>query len=39
MPHQEAVMEIRWNHALDRELERARESGKPILLDFSAAPM
>jgi hypothetical protein len=32
-------MQIRWNHDFDRELERARESGKPILLDFSAAPM
>lgn len=32
-------MEIRWSHDFDRQLEIARESGKPLLLDFSAAPM
>lgn len=32
-------MQIHWTHDFDRELERAREAGKPILLDFNAAPM
>jgi|RhiMetdeSRZDD1v2_1073273.scaffolds.fasta_scaffold176063_4 hypothetical protein len=31
--------EIAWSHDFDRELERARELHKPILLDFTAAPM
>jgi hypothetical protein len=32
-------MEIHWNHDFDRQLENARKAGKPVLLDFSAAPM
>ena len=30
---------ITWSHDFDRTVEKAREAGKPILLDFSAAPM
>lgn len=32
-------MDIPWNHDFDEVLEDATGSGKPILLDFSAAPM
>lgn len=32
-------MQIDWSHDFDTALERARKQGKPILLDFSAAPM
>lgn len=32
-------MPIQWNHDLEAQLSRARETEKPILLDFSAAPM
>ena len=32
-------MEIHWNHDFDHQLEIARDAGKPVLLDFSAAPM
>lgn len=32
-------MSIQWNHDLEAQLARAREGKKPILLDFSAAPM
>lgn len=32
-------MSIRWNNDFDEQLNRASGSGKPILLDFSAAPM
>jgi hypothetical protein len=32
-------MSIRWNDDFDDQLNRATESGKSILLDFSAAPM
>lgn len=32
-------MEIRWQHDFDRALEQARAANKPVLLDFSAAPM
>ena len=31
--------EIAWAHDFDRELARARELHKPVLLDFTAAPM
>ncbi len=32
-------MAINWRHDIDRVLEDAREQRKPVLLDFSAAPM
>ena len=32
-------MSIQWNNDFDQQLERASASGKPVLLDFSAAPM
>lgn len=32
-------MAISWNHDFDAQLREAGESSKPILLDFSAAPM
>lgn len=32
-------MPIQWNHDLEAQLARARKGEKPILLDFSAAPM
>lgn len=32
-------MAIEWNRDFDAQLTRAREADKPILLDFSAAPM
>lgn len=35
----EATMAIQWKHDLDAALQRARDAEKPILLDFSAAPM
>lgn len=38
-PTEEDPMSIGWNDDFDEQLNRAAESGKPILLDFSAAPM
>lgn len=32
-------MNIAWRHDIDRVLADAKASHKPILLDFSAAPM
>ena len=32
-------MEITWRHDVDAALEEARRTNKPVLLDFSAAPM
>jgi len=32
-------MSIDWKHDFDAALERAGELDRPILLDFSAAPM
>lgn len=32
-------MNISWRHDIDRVLEEAREQRRPVLLDFSAAPM
>ena len=32
-------MEIQWTDEVDAALETAKENGKPLLLDFSAAPM
>ena len=31
-------MEITWRHDVDRALEDAKAQGRPVLLDFSAAP-
>jgi hypothetical protein len=31
--------EIQWVDGFDQALARARELGRPVLLDFSAAPM
>jgi hypothetical protein len=33
------IMDINWNKDVDAALRQASESGKPALLDFSAAPM
>lgn len=32
-------MPIQWSHDFEGALESARRQGRPILLDFSAAPM
>jgi hypothetical protein len=32
-------MAISWRHDIDRVLQDARARQKPVLLDFSAAPM
>ena len=32
-------MEIQWQKDVDEALRDAKESGRPLLLDFSAAPM
>ena len=32
-------MEIRFRHDVDKVLEEAKQQGRPVLLDFSAAPM
>ena len=32
-------MEIQWTDDVDRALGEAKASGKPLLLDFTAAPM
>ena len=32
-------MAINWRHDIDQVLEEARAQQKPVLLDFSAAPM
>jgi hypothetical protein len=32
-------MPINWNHDFDAALQQAKTTGKPILLDFSAAPL
>jgi uncharacterized protein YyaL (SSP411 family) len=32
-------MAIDWNHDFEAALEQAKAENKPILLDFSAAPM
>jgi len=33
------MSEILWNKDVDAALKEARTTGKPVLLDFSAAPM
>lgn len=32
-------MDINWNKDFDSALKQASERGKPVLMDFSAAPM
>jgi hypothetical protein len=32
-------MAIDWNHDFEATIEQAKAASKPILLDFSAAPM
>ena len=32
-------MGIKWRHDIDRVLNEAKEQKRPVLLDFSAAPM
>jgi thiol:disulfide interchange protein len=32
-------MQIQWRHDVDQVLKEARTQGKPVLLDFTAAPM
>jgi hypothetical protein len=32
-------MEIAWRHDVDRVLDEAKSQHRPVLLDFSAAPM
>jgi hypothetical protein len=32
-------MDIAWRRDIDRVLDEARAQGRPVLLDFSAAPM
>ena len=32
-------MEIQWRKDIDQVLREAHESNRPVLLDFSAAPM
>jgi uncharacterized protein YyaL (SSP411 family) len=32
-------MDINWRHDVDQALNDARNQQKPVLLDFSAAPM
>jgi hypothetical protein len=32
-------MDIQWRHDVDQVLKDARTQRKPVLLDFSAAPM
>ena len=32
-------MEIQWTDDVDQALTEAKKSGKPLLLDFTAAPM
>jgi hypothetical protein len=33
------IMEINWSNDADKGLAAAKGSGKPLLLDFTAAPM
>ena len=36
---EDAMSEIRWTKDVDATLKEARATRKPVLLDFSAAPM
>ena len=31
-------MPVKWSHDVDEALAQAKQQGRPILLDFSAAP-
>jgi hypothetical protein len=35
----EAHMDITWQRDIDAALREAKQSGKPLLLDFTAAPL
>ena len=37
--HPFSVMSINWNKDIDAAVQQASGSGKPLLLDFTAAPM
>ena len=39
MVERAAATEIKWAHQFEPSLERARQRGMHVLLDFSAAPM
>jgi hypothetical protein len=32
-------MQIEWRHDVDRVLDEAKSRGRPVLIDFTAAPM
>jgi hypothetical protein len=36
---EEAIMEIQFRHDVDTVIENAKQEKKPVILDFSAAPM
>jgi hypothetical protein len=36
---EELMAEIQWSDDVDAVMQRAKESKKPLLLDFTAAPM
>ena len=38
-PEAERTMEIKFRHDVDNVLKEAKKQNKPVLLDFSAAPM
>lgn len=38
MSKEESMAQIVWQKDVDAALEQARASGKPVLIDFSAAP-
>ena len=37
--NKEADMEITWQRDIDAALDKAKQTGRPLLLDFTAAPM
>ena len=37
--HREFALEIKFRHDVDNVLKEAKKQNKPVLLDFSAAPM
>lgn len=32
-------MQIEWQHDVERALEQAKSEGRPVFIDFTAAPM
>jgi hypothetical protein len=38
-PRTEIIMEIEWRRDIDKALDDAKNQQRPLLLDFSAAPM